>query len=169
MPIFVRAARRVGFSNTTRGHPQSRQRAALPMGCSEWITPTRRMLLLIVASRPLSGMPTMRHFHGLGVTRPGAHQALRFINLRRHLKPATTTGPVTPDGARESGQPWWLAALGPGSQVRQPQSGTTLLPLCLQGPSDGRGTAEARAAGSLPGKWRARRRSPIKPATSLVA
>src|SRR5277367_6633099 len=60
-------------------------------------------------------------------------QVHRLTNPRTHLTPATTTGPVTPDGARESGQPWWLAALGSGSRVRQPQSGTTLLPLCLQG------------------------------------
>src|SRR5580658_10972508 len=72
----------------------------------------------------------------LGVTGPGAQQALRLTNPRTHLTPATTTGPVTPDGARESGQPWWLAALGTDSRVPQPQSGTTLLPLCLQGPSD---------------------------------
>ena len=34
------------------------------------------------------------------------------------LTPATTTGPVTPDGARESGQPSSLAALGQAREYR---------------------------------------------------
>jgi len=91
---------------------------------------------------PLSGMPTMhplqrmRHFHCWGVTRLGAHQALPLTNPLTHLLPRPLGQPVTPDGARQSGRPWWLAALGAGSRVRQPPSGTTLLPQCLQGPSD---------------------------------
>src|ERR1700678_2732022 len=92
----------------------------------------RRFAGVIRPQQPLTG----GYFKDMGATRPGANQALRLTNPRTHLTPATTAGPVTPDGARESGQPWWLVALGSGSRVRQPQSGRTLLPLGLLGPSD---------------------------------
>src|SRR5580658_478108 len=111
------------------------------MGCSDWITPTRRILLLIAASRPLSGMPTIHPAEDAALPVPGRYTTWCTPSAPSH-QPANSTDtchdhwPVTPDGARESGQPWWLAALGTGSRVRQPQSGTTLLPLCLQGPSD---------------------------------
>ena len=82
---------------------------------------------------------------------------------------ATTARPVTPDGARPSGQPWWLAARGSGLRVRQPQSRTSAAPAMLTGSAGLTRYSKGASCGSMPGRWRARRRSPIRPATSPVS
>ena len=77
--------------------------------------------LLATATQTRTGaLAFARHFGGLGVIRPGAHQALRLTNPPIPPDTATPARPVTPDRAQPSVQPWWLAALGSASRVRQP-------------------------------------------------